>query len=174
MLSHKKSFLLMLLFVMTSGAVKPFEDFSIDSPALTIIKPLVAIGCVGFVISRIAKTEIFESIVRDINLHPKDVSNTLALYVMLVACSIMAEKDKARAAYALSCKLPVAAVVNILYFTQTCQNVLRKIPLVGGITTCPQQCNSICNDCRLTKNIIQLGIWKAVSDSGYFDQITTI
>jgi hypothetical protein len=157
--SRKLLFILPILFF-TLQVKSEGEGF--DTSALTIVKPLLGIGATTFVIKKGSETSFFEYCADAAGVKTEDLRNTLALEGALIVVSLTAEGENALAAKNLACKLPIVGLFTTVYYTETIQEMLRTIPAIGGIMTCPKKCKKVCHACFLTKGIIQIGIWKAV------------
>ena len=157
----KKYFALLSALVMTGNMVHA-ECVDMAKAAVA----LFASGAAQYGAKKLSDNQTVRTVGKTVGMNPMDVGRVATLACGLWSMSFIAEKGIKKGLIELAWKAPIAALVVGATQTKTFQEIAQNVPIIGGCITCDSHdCQGVCNDCKLTKTVISLGMWRAI-DSG--------
>jgi hypothetical protein len=93
----------------------------------------------------------------------KDTGNVLGIASGMFALSVMTDPETGSGLRNLSWRAPIAGFVAGVVCTKTFLDVASHIPVIGKFVSCSNsQCKGMCDECRITKMTIAIGVYRAV------------
>ncbi|MEX0940151.1 MAG: hypothetical protein WDZ41_02235 [Candidatus Babeliales bacterium] len=128
---------------------------------LKAIGALFGAGAVNYLTEKASENSTVKKCAENIAINPTDVGKVIGISGSLAALSFLTDNDKAEGLRNLAWRTPVAGGIAAIVYTETFQNIVRRIPGIGAHVTCENsKCTGICNDCKLTKTAIAIGLYR--------------
>jgi hypothetical protein len=126
---------------------------------------LLGAGVAQYGAKKLSNNQLVRNVGNSVGINPVDVGRVAALSGGLLAISCIADKGLKDGLIAFAWRAPVAALVVGVTQTRAFQEIAQNVPVVGACVTCDDEnCQGTCNQCKLTKNIISLGVWRMVDE----------
>ncbi len=164
---HMRIRFFILSLVLLSAQIFNLQTLNAEASNEDMVKAgagLLGSGVVIYITDEFGNNHRVKQVGEKTGINPKDAANVVAISGGLVALSYIAKENTQKGLRDLAWRAPIAAGVAAIVYTETFQKIAKHVPVIGKTITCDNhECKGICNNCKLTKTTIAIGIYRMVN-----------